>query len=122
MITSSEKENWYVDKVGNVFDVFPSKAVSEYYYVTSGAYEAKTIRFEHYIVIEESNNQNEQNSNFDPVDKPEHYHCTGIDFNTVMKRTFTKEEYAGFCKGNILKYAIRHWLKGSVEDLKKLRF
>lgn len=59
---------------------------------------------------------------FDAVDKPEHYHKNGLDPLTVMGQTFTREEYVGFAKGNVLKYVMRYKEKNGLEDLKKARF
>ena len=40
--------------------------------------------------------------------KPSHYEIwEGCEVFDILKKTLTKEEYIGFCKGNILKYQLR---------------
>lgn len=51
------------------------------------------------------------------MEKPNnHYSKLGIEPIEVMKKNFTPEEFIGFLKGNVLKYAMR--IKG--DDLKKV--
>lgn len=37
-----------------------------------------------------------------------HYKKLAIEPIEIMKANFTKEEYIGYCKGNILKYLLRN--------------
>lgn len=55
------------------------------------------------------------------VDHPAHYGGEGNPYEVieVLERWLTSEEFAGFCKGNALKYMARAAAKGRVEDLKK---
>ena len=53
----------------------------------------------------------------DPVTNPSHY--KGIQPIDVMRNNFTRDEYRGFLKGNVLKYVMRYQDKGGLDDLKK---
>ena len=56
----------------------------------------------------------------DPVNNPSHYTQGGIECIDAIKASMSDEEYAGFLKGNALKYLWRYQHKGKpVEDLKK---
>lgn len=50
---------------------------------------------------------------------PEHYKQGNIECIDAIKAALTPEEYAGFCKGNVLKYIWRENHKGGREDLLK---
>lgn len=115
-ITGADEVNWYRNKIGAIYDVKESPfgiCGMEYHFLINDP--DKSIERKHFEIIEET-------SAFDPVNKPEHYHKAGIDPITVMKHTFTKEEYAGFCKGNVLKYTMRYKEKGGTEDIDKAIF
>jgi len=45
----------------------------------------------------------------DPVNKPSHYNIfpDGTEAIDIIQKQLTKEEFAGYCKGNILKYRLR---------------
>lgn len=59
----------------------------------------------------------------DPVDHPSHYTSGGIECIDAIAASMSPVEYAGFLKGQVLKYVWRYRLKGKpVEDLKKARF
>lgn len=59
----------------------------------------------------------------DPVNHPSHYTSGGIECIDAIAASMTPIEYAGFLKGQVLKYVWRYRLKGKpVEDLKKTRF
>lgn len=59
----------------------------------------------------------------DPVNRPSHYTAGGIECLDAIAASMTPTEYAGFLKGQILKYVWRYRLKGKpAEDLKKARF
>lgn len=59
----------------------------------------------------------------DLVNHPNHYTSGGIECIDAIKASMTPIEYAGFLKGQVLKYAWRYRLKGKpVQDLKKARF
>lgn len=53
----------------------------------------------------------------DPVTNPSHY--KGIQPIDVMRNNFTRDEFRGFLKGNVLKYVMRYQDKGGLDDLKK---
>ena len=58
--------------------------------------------------------------NEDLVNNPSHYTQGGIECIDAIKASMSDEEYAGFLKGNALKYLWRYQHKGKpVEDLKK---
>ena len=62
-------------------------------------------------------------SNGDPVNKASHYNDGGIECIEAIAASMTPSEYAGFLKGQVLKYIWRYLLKGRpVEDLKKARY
>lgn len=53
---------------------------------------------------------------------PSHYSGRNdITCDDAIKAALTKEEYRGWCKGNILKYTWREAKKGKDEDLLKCR-
>lgn len=60
-------------------------------------------------------------SDFDIVAKPSHYADKQIEVIDYIKDTLTKEEYVGYCMGNVIKYVSRWRKKGGVEDLKKAK-
>ena len=54
---------------------------------------------------------------------PDHYKVGGIESIDYMQAKMTPEEFAGFCKGNALKYISRAGHKGdAAEDLRKARW
>lgn len=56
----------------------------------------------------------------DPVNAPSHY--TGkIECIDYLRDKLTKEEFTGFCMGNVLKYSSRWRKKDGVQDLKKAK-
>lgn len=55
----------------------------------------------------------------DNVNKPKHYTSGSIETIDYIESTLTREEFAGFCKGNALKYVSRERLKNGLEDLLK---
>lgn len=60
-------------------------------------------------------------STHDPVTNPKHYDLfPGQQSIDVIQAALTPEEFAGFCKGNALKYRLRAGEKGdAAEDLSK---
>lgn len=55
----------------------------------------------------------------DAVVSPSHYNKNGIEAWDAIKASMTKEEWEGYCKGNIEKYIWRYRYKNGLEDLKK---
>lgn len=52
---------------------------------------------------------------------PEHYQSMPVEPWEVMQSTLTYEEFRGFLKGNIIKYAMRAGKKAGSDDEKKAR-
>lgn len=48
----------------------------------------------------------------DPIRHPTHYTVGGCEAIDVIKSKLTREEYIGYCKGNVLKYLMRANYKG----------
>lgn len=55
----------------------------------------------------------------DPVEQPSHYKQGGIECIDAIRAALTPDEFRGYCKGNILKYAWRERHKNGDEDLRK---
>lgn len=54
---------------------------------------------------------------------PSHYKSgSGIECIEAIRAALTPEEFAGYCKGNILKYIWRERMKGGVESQRKARW
>jgi hypothetical protein len=58
----------------------------------------------------------------DPVNHPAHYTKGKIECIDAIQAALTPEEFAGFCKGNALKYIWREQLKGGAESLLKAQW
>ena len=59
----------------------------------------------------------------DVVNSPPHYKAGGIEAIEGIEASMGPEAYAGYLKGNIMKYMWRYERKGKpVEDLKKARW
>jgi len=58
----------------------------------------------------------------DAINSPSHYMQGGIETIDIIRTMLTKEEFQGYCKGNILKYRERAPYKGnSDQDYAKAR-
>lgn len=55
----------------------------------------------------------------DPVNQPNHYTYGDIEVIDYIKDKLTREQFEGYCIGNVMKYTSRYRHKGGVEDLKK---
>ena len=55
----------------------------------------------------------------DAVNHPQHYCKGGVECIDAIKASMTAEAFAGYCKGNVMKYIFRYENKGGVEDLNK---
>ena len=55
----------------------------------------------------------------DAVYHPAHYCRGGIECIDAIRASMSKEAFAGYCKGNAIKYLWRYEDKGGVESLKK---
>ena len=59
----------------------------------------------------------------DVVNSPPHYKSGGIEAIEGIEASMGPEAYAGYLKGNIMKYMWRYERKGKpIEDLKKARW
>ena len=58
--------------------------------------------------------------NYDPVNQPSHYNQGGIECIDAIKASMSAEEFAGYLKGNAMKYLWRYKDKGNpAQDLAK---
>jgi hypothetical protein len=88
---------------------------------SSGINDGLNIRFS--AVEETVNARKVREDKNDPVNRPSHYTAGGIECIDAIEASMTPTEYAGFLKGQVLKYVWRYRLKGKpTEDLKKARF
>ncbi|MBD2861616.1 DUF3310 domain-containing protein [Paenibacillus oceani] len=58
----------------------------------------------------------------DPVNSPSHYTRGGIETIEFLEAKLSDEEFAGYCRGNILKYISRAPDKNGLEDFRKARW
>lgn len=58
----------------------------------------------------------------DNINHPSHYTQGGIETVDYIKAKLTKEQFEGYCIGNVIKYISRYRHKNGVEDLKKARW
>lgn len=59
----------------------------------------------------------------DNVNHPKHYQSSGsLECIQVLQEVLSKEEFEGFCRGNIIKYLWRSNQKNGLEDLKKAQW
>ncbi len=56
------------------------------------------------------------------VNHPEHYTSGSVECIEAIRSALTLEEFRGFIKGVVIKYAWREKLKGGDEDLAKARW
>ena len=63
--------------------------------------------------------ENSEDVNPDPVNRPAHYTSGGIECIDAMQAAFGAEVVKDFCLCNAFKYLWRHRNKNGVEDLKK---
>ena len=58
----------------------------------------------------------------DAVNSPKHYQLDGLGVETIdVIRAVLGNKFAGYCRGNAIKYLCRADNKGGVEDLKKAK-
>lgn len=58
----------------------------------------------------------------DPVNHPDHYTQGGIECIDAIEASMTPDEFAGFLKGNSIKYLWRYRQKAGRQDLEKARW
>lgn len=52
---------------------------------------------------------------------PSHYQQGEVECIDAIRSALSKEEFEGYCQGNILKYVWRYKNKGGAEDLEKAK-
>ena len=62
------------------------------------------------------------NDILDNVEHPSHYCRGGIECIDAIEASLGKDEFAGFLRGNIIKYVWRYKDKNGLEDLKKAQW
>jgi hypothetical protein len=68
-------------------------------------------------------NYKSQNAQFDDIQKPSHYNYGKYETIDVIIDTLGQYEAINYCHGNVLKYVIRMWHKGTPEkDAKKAQW
>lgn len=57
----------------------------------------------------------------DPINSPSHYQLDGLDIEVidVIDAVLTEEEFAGYLRGNVIKYMLRADRKGGKDDYLK---
>jgi len=58
----------------------------------------------------------------DAVNSPTHYTSGKIEVIDYITDKLSKEEFEGFCIGNVVKYVSRYKHKNGLEDLKKAKW
>lgn len=59
----------------------------------------------------------------DNVNSPPHYKSGDIECIDAIKASMSREQFAGYLKGNVMKYVWRMSYKGKpIEDLRKARW
>lgn len=59
-------------------------------------------------------------ANADPVNHPDHYKIGGIETIDFIEAKLSPEEFAGYCRGNMLKYITRAGHKDDAgQDMRK---
>ena len=58
----------------------------------------------------------------DNVNSPSHYIQGGVECIDAIQASLTPEEFAGYCKGNAIKYIWREKHKGGNESLQKAKW
>lgn len=75
------------------------------------------------LSIEDIITNTDEEKLFDEVEKPAHYNHGKYETIDVIVDTLGKYEAISYCHGNVLKYVIRMWHKGSPDkDAKKARW
>lgn len=57
----------------------------------------------------------------DMVNNPPHYTSGSVECIDAIKASLTPQQYAGYLRGNVIKYLWRYDRKGGAEDLRKAR-
>lgn len=62
------------------------------------------------------------NSVDDEINHPQHYTVGKIEVIDYILDKLTKQQFEGYCIGNVLKYVSRYRFKGGMSDLEKARW
>lgn len=65
---------------------------------------------------------NNENTIKDDVNSPAHYASGKVECIEAIEAALTPEEYAGYIKGNLIKYIWRERMKGGVQSLQKAQW
>ena len=74
------------------------------------------------VVTEDKMTKPNINDILDNVEHPSHYCRGGIECIDAIEASLGKDEFAGFLRGNIIKYIWRYKDKNGLEDLKKAQW
>ena len=74
------------------------------------------------VVTEDEMTKPNINDILDNVEHPSHYCRGGIECIDAIEASLGKDEFAGFLRGNIIKYIWRYKDKNGLEDLKKAQW
>ena len=74
------------------------------------------------VVTEDEMTKPNINDILDNVEHPSHYCRGGIECIDAIEASLGKDEFAGFLRGNIIKYVWRYKDKNGLEDLKKAQW
>ena len=66
-------------------------------------------------------NQEPKQEAADMVNNPPHYAGGSVECIDAIKASLTPQQYAGYLRGNVIKYLWRYDRKGGAEDLRKAR-
>ena len=70
-------------------------------------------------IFQESTKEVFEKEKEDKVNHPKHYTVGDIEVIEYIKDKLTKDEYVGYCIGNVIKYVSRYKHKNGKEDLDK---
>lgn len=121
-VHSGERHSYYAFKLSELFKVSEFGLMLD---VTLTAYCKRKITFKQLDAIGELKHlMNERPANNDQVKKPSHYQLIeGVESMEIIARSMTKEQWHGFCLGNMLKYRIRAGKKDKLQqDIDKANF
>lgn len=106
----------------NVSDLMSDEQKEKFKEIEQRKFENMNQMTETQKVLKQIVKQKEEELIQDIINNPDHYHKGGIDIYEILQMKFSPEYYRGFCLGNILKYTLRHELKGGIQDLEKAEF
>ena len=111
---------------GENYDVYQNKLIWQEGKILGNVYEGYSVEFaddhgdKYSFMFNERNLELIKPTEQDNVNHPSHYTQSGIECIEAIKASMSKEEFAGYLKGNTIKYLWRYRLKGKAqEDLQK---